>query len=139
MNAVDTNVWLYAVDHRESVKRPRAFDLLEELARNGESVLPWQVASEFVNGLRRWESKRVISLMQIDEFVTWMIEMFPIVTPQYTTVLTALDLSRRYSLSHWDSMLLAACVEAGVTTLYSEDLSNGVRYESVLVINPFAA
>ncbi len=35
-------------------------------------------------------------------------------------------------------MLLAACIEAGVTTLYSEDLSHGVRYDSVLVVNPFA-
>ena len=138
MNAADTNVWLYAVDHREPIKRQRAYDLLEELARAGETVLPWQVASEFVNGLRRWESKQVLTPEKVNDFVGWMIEMFPIVTPQHMTVLTALDLSRRYCLSHWDSMLLAACIEAGVTTLYSEDLSNGMRYDSVLVVNPFA-
>ena len=138
MNAADTNVWLYAVDHREPIKRQRAYDLLEELARAGETVLPWQVASEFVNGLRRWESKQVLTPEMVNDFVGWMIEMFPIVTPQHMTVLTALDLSRRYCLSHWDSMLLAACIEAGVTTLYSEDLSNGMRYDSVLVVNPFA-
>ena len=68
-----------------------------------------------------------------------MIEAFPNITPQHTTVLTALDLSRRYCLSHWDSMLLAACLEAGVTTLYSEDLSHETRYDSVLVVNPFKA
>ena len=138
MNAADTNVWLYAVDHREPIKRQRAYELLEELARAGETVLPWQVASEFVNGLRRWESKQVLTPEKVNDFVGWMIEMFPIVTPQHMTVLTALDLSRRYCLSHWDSMLLAACIEAGVTTLYSEDLSNGMRYDSVLVVNPFA-
>ena len=97
-----------------------------------------QVASEFINGLRRWESKQVLTPEKVNDFVGWMIEMFPIVTPQHMTVLTALDLSRRYCLSHWDSMLLAACIEAGVTTLYSEDLSNGMRYDSVLVVNPFA-
>ena len=139
MNAADTNVWLYAVDHREPIKRQRAYDLLEELARAGETVLPWQVASEFVNGLRRWESKQVLTPEKVNDFVGWMIEMFPIVTPQHMTVLTALDLSRRYCLSHWDSMLLAACIEAGVTTLYSEDLSNGQRYDSVVVVNPFQA
>ena len=137
MNAADTNVWLYAVDHREPIKRQRAYDLLEELARAAETVLPWQVVSEFVNGLRRWESKQVLTPEKVNDFVGWMIEMFPIVTPQHMTVLTALDLSRRYCLSHWDSMLLAACIEAGVTTLYSEDLSNGMRYDSVLVVNPF--
>ena len=100
--------------------------------------MPWQVASEFVNGLRRWESKQVLTPEKVNDFVGWMIEMFPIVTPQHMTVLTALDLSRRDCLSHWDSMLLAAGIEAGVTTLYSEDLSNGMRYDSVLVVNPFA-
>ena len=138
MNAADTNVWLYAVDHREPIKRQRAYDLLEELARAGETVLPWQVASEFVNGLRRWESKQVLTPEKVNDFVGWMIEMFPIVTPQHMTVLTALDLSRRDCLSHCDSMLLAACIEAGVTMLYTEDLSNGMRYDSVLVVNPFA-
>ena len=138
MNAADTNVWLYAVDHREPIKRQRAYELLEELARAGETVLPWQVTSEFVNGLRRWESKQVLTPEKVNDFVGWMIEMFPIVTPQHMTVLTALDLSRRDCLSHWDSMLLAAGIEAGVTTLYSEDLSNGMRYDSVLVVNPFA-
>ena len=68
-----------------------------------------------------------------------MLEMFPVIAPERLTVLTALDLSRRYCLSHWDSMLLAACLEAGVTTLHSEDLSHGQRYDSVLVVNPFLA
>ena len=137
MNAVDTNIWLYAVDHLEPDKSVRAQDLIALLAAAGETLSPWQVASEFVNGLRRWERKRGITTAKVDEWTEWMIEAFPIVTPQHTTVLTALDLSRRYCLSHWDSMLLAACLEAGVTTLYSEDLSHGQRYDTVLVVNPF--
>ena len=139
MNAVDTNIWLYAVDHLEPDKSAKAQDLIAQLAASGETVSPWQVASEFVNGLRRWERKRGITTAKVDEWTEWMIEAFPIVTPQHTTVLTALDLSRRYCLSHWDSMLLAACLEAGVTTLYSEDLSHGQRYDTVLVVNPFVA
>jgi predicted nucleic acid-binding protein len=35
-------------------------------------------------------------------------------------------------------MLLAACAEAGVRTLYSEDLSPGTRYNGITVVNPFA-
>lgn len=139
MNAADTNVWVYAIDHRDLERRRKARDLLNQLDDSGETIIPWQVASEFVNCLRRFEGKGVISSDKVNLWVEWMIELFPVITPQHTTVLTALDLSRRFSLSHWDSMLLAACVEAGVTTLYSEDLSNGVRYDSVLVVNPFAA
>ena len=34
----------------------------------------------------------------------------------------ALDLASRYSLSHWDSMLVGACKAAGVVLLYTEDM-----------------
>lgn len=138
MNAVDTNVWLYAIDFKEPQQLGRSRQLLADLETTDGTVLLWQVVSEFVNGRRRWERQRGLTHQLVDAWTEWIIEMFPIVTPQHTTVLTALDLSRRYSLSHWDSMLLAACIEAGVTTLYSEDLSHDMRYDSVLVVNPFA-
>ena len=34
-------------------------------------------------------------------------------------------------------MLLAACKEAGVTTLFSEDMGPGTDYDGVKVVNPF--
>lgn len=64
--------------------------------------------------------------------------MFPLVFPSQSVLRLSLDLSSRYSLSHWDSMLLGACIEASVDTLYSEDLDAGATYDSVTVINPFA-
>ena len=45
---------------------------------------------------------------------------------------------RSHSLSFWDALILAACMEAGVTRLYSEDLSSGGAFESVTIVNPFA-
>lgn len=50
---------------------------------------------------------------------------------------TALDLNACYSLSHWDSLLVAACIEAGVTTLYSADMADGADYDGVRIVNPF--
>ena len=35
-------------------------------------------------------------------------------------------------------MLLAACKEAGVTTLYSEDMDAATDYDGLSVVNPFA-
>ena len=47
---------------------------------------------------------------------------YTLVTPEPQVLDRALDLADRFNLSHWDSMLLAACVEAGVDTLYTEDM-----------------
>jgi predicted nucleic acid-binding protein len=50
---------------------------------------------------------------------------------------TYFSLYSRFSLSHWDAMLLVACREAGVTTLYSEDLDAGTTYDGLSIVNPF--
>ncbi len=44
---------------------------------------------------------------------------------------------RASGFSHWDSLLIAACLDAGVTTLYSEDFQAGIRVESLRIVNPF--
>ena len=63
--------------------------------------------------------------------------MFPLQVPSAASFKTSFDLRSRFSLSHWDSMLLAACKEAGVDTLYSEDMSAGTDYDGLVIVNPF--
>ena len=48
-----------------------------------------------------------------------------------------LDLSERYSLSYWDSMIVAACLEAQVDTLYTEDMGAPAVYDGLQLVNPF--
>jgi predicted nucleic acid-binding protein len=139
MNAVDTNVLVYFVDRDEPTKRAKAVALLDGFVREDEeTVLLWQVAAEFLSCLRRWEAEGRISRQEALGNVARLEAMFRCVLPTQAVLRRSLDLSARYSLSHWDAMLLAACVEAGVRTLYSEDLASGVKYDSVTVINPFA-
>ena len=38
MNAVDTNVWVYAYDESEPVKRQKATELLHSLGAGGQTV-----------------------------------------------------------------------------------------------------
>jgi predicted nucleic acid-binding protein len=64
--------------------------------------------------------------------------MFTLRIPSEGVFKISFDLRSRFSLSHWDSMLLAACKEAGVTTLYSEDMAAGMNYDGVVIVNPFA-
>ncbi len=138
MFAIDTNVFIYGLDVTNPQKRQTANGLIRGLQSGSETVTLWQVLSEFTNCVRRLTTKGQLRQQDLVETVGHMVEMFPIAIPHHTTVLCALDLSERYCLSHWDSMLLATCIEAGATTLYSEDLSHGMKYDSVTVLNPFA-
>ena len=50
-----------------------------------------------------------------------------------------LDLQGRLSLSFYDSLIVAAALEAGCSRLWSEDLQDGLRVDRLTVRNPFAA
>jgi len=137
MNAIDTNVLVYFVDEHEPAKQAKATELLERLIEE-ETALPWQVAVEFASCLRRWEDEGRIDRITICEHVDHLEGTFPFLMPSRSVLRKSLGLSSRYSLSHWDSLLLAACADAGVDTLYSEDLDAGMTYDTVTVVNPFA-
>lgn len=138
MKAVDTNVFVYAHDATDPVKLAKAHELLDRLILNpGETVLLWQVLGEFLACLRRWESIGRLSTADVESHTRDVIAMFPLRTATVATIEISFRLRDRFSLSHWDSMLLAACKEAGVDTLYSEDMDAGTDYDGLKIINPF--
>ena len=139
MNAVDTNVYVYALDADEPVKQAKAAKLLERLVqRPPETVLVWQVASELLNQLRKWEIQGRLTSAEVEAAFHRVHAMFAMKIPTEAVFQISFQLNSRFSLSHWDSMLLAACKDAGVTTLYSEDMDAGTDYDGLTVVNPFA-
>jgi predicted nucleic acid-binding protein len=55
------------------------------------------------------------------------------------TLLEASELRGRYAFSFWDSVLVATALQTDVTTLFSEDMQDGLMVEERLKItNPFA-
>jgi predicted nucleic acid-binding protein len=47
--------------------------------------------------------------------------------------------AERYQLAIFDANIVAAAVLAGCTTLYSEDMHNGLVIDGLTIRNPFAA
>ncbi|HLW67902.1 MAG TPA: hypothetical protein VKS79_21475 [Gemmataceae bacterium] len=50
----------------------------------------------------------------------------------------ALNLVDRFSLAHWDSMLLGACQAADVSVLYTEDMGAPRTIDGIELTNPVA-
>jgi len=139
MNAVDTNVFVYSLDADEPLKQAKAQDLLQRLVlAAGSTVLPWQVAGEILSNLRKRESVGRITAGQVETHFRNFLAMFPLAIPSVGVFSTYFGLRGRFSLSHWDALLLAACKEAGVTTLYSEDMDSGTDFDGLIIVNPFA-
>jgi predicted nucleic acid-binding protein len=137
MNAVDTNVLVKALDADDPVRQAKARDLLDQLIGNpAETTLLWQVAGELLSCLRKWEASGRISAADVEANFRDVLAMFPLSLPTPRILDESFRLRSLFSLSHWDSLLLAGCKEANVTTLYSEDLSDGMDYDGVKVVNP---
>jgi predicted nucleic acid-binding protein len=139
MNAVDSNVFVYALDVDEPIKQAKAQNLFQQLAlAGGSTVLPWQVAGELLSNLRKRELAGRITAAEVESHFRNFLALFPLAIPNVKVFSTYFDLQARFTLSHWDTMLLAACKESGVTILYSEDLDPGTDYDGMKVVNPFA-
>jgi predicted nucleic acid-binding protein len=54
-------------------------------------------------------------------------------------VRTAIRTGKRWQLSHWDALMVAAAQQAACEQLLSEDLSNGANYGGLLIENPFSS
>jgi predicted nucleic acid-binding protein len=137
MNAVDTNAFVYSVDRHDLVRRATARQLIRDLRRQGSGVLLWQVLAEFVNVLRNWERQGKLSRNDVHRYRQHVARIFTVAMPTQGVIDTASRLFESYSLSHWDSMLVGACIEAGVDTLYTEDMGAPRQIETVRLINPF--
>jgi predicted nucleic acid-binding protein len=126
----DTDVLLYllSADH---AKASRAEALLARRV-----VISVQVLNEFANvatrkfGLGWLETKQ--ALLDIRRFA----EVCAVTMETHDH---GLALAERHGLSLYDAMIAAAALEAGCSTLFSEDLLHGQRLERRLTIrNPFA-
>ena len=135
MNAVDTNVLIYVHDYRDPIKQVIAESLVSTLP---DAVLLWQVACEYIAASRKLESlgySREKAWQDIHKLqMLWMTQL-----PTWEVLQRAEDLMQRYSLSSWDALIIAACLEGGITRLYSEDFDISVQAEGIEVVNTFVA
>jgi predicted nucleic acid-binding protein len=137
MNAIDTNVLIYRLNRSDSRKQAIARRLIRDLAIQGDTILPWQVAGEFLRQLSTWRDQGRLTHEQVVRFDLALHSMFPLVLPVEAMLDRAPNYARLYTLSHWDSMLIAACADAGVEVLYTEDMGAPRTIDIVELVNPF--
>jgi predicted nucleic acid-binding protein len=130
----DTNIVVYAHDRSAGPKRDRAVALIEAHVRSATLVISTQVLIESYNALLRaalLDREAALAIVEAlaDEHV---------VATDAALVLRAIRLSQQHQLSHWDSLIVQAALDAGCVTLYSEDMQAGKRSGDLEIINPFA-
>ncbi len=133
MRAVDTNVLIYIQDSRDLVKQAKASALVASLT---DGVLLWQVACEFLAASRKLAAIGYDQKQAFQDLAA-LRQVWTIVLPSSAVLDRAESLTGRFSLSFWDSVLIAACLEGGIQHFYSEDFDAYSNIDGLRISNPF--
>ncbi|MDD4964211.1 MAG: PIN domain-containing protein [Gallionella sp.] len=126
---IDTNVVIYALG-----KSSEKTELAAALFAN-KPVISTQVLSETANVALK---KLALPLLATKTLLATLGSLcqVEVITPE--TLNFALEIAERYRFSWYDSLIIAAALEANCAMLYTEDLQHGQVIEGRLtVINPF--
>lgn len=124
----DTNVLVYLADE-DSERSVRTEELLA-----GGGIISMQVLNEFASVARR---KMGMSWVETREFLDIFRATLNVVPLTIETHERGLDLAERYGVNVYDGMIVAAAQLAGCTTLYSEDMHDGLSIERLTIRNPY--
>ena len=125
----DTNVVLYLLDDG-----PKA-DRAEEILGQGPRISV-QVLNEAMVNCRR---KAGLSWEDTGAFLEGIKSLCPVEDLTVQTHQVGRALAEKYQLSVYDAMIVSAALIAGCTTLWTEDMHDGMLVEDRLrIVNPFA-
>ena len=129
---IDTNVFVYADQKQEDLKREQALRVLRHTLAN--SVISTQVVGEYIRAMRKlldhgeqkqWPAARA----------TRMAKLWPVVPLGSVHAETAIGIWESTPISYWDAQICAAALLAGCEAIITEDTRDpiaGIRY-----VNPF--
>jgi len=137
---IDTNIYIYALtesqDASEKYKRIIALSVFKTLLQSQSIVTSTQVLNEFHSNLLKkfkLDDATVFKMVELN-----ILPISTIAPLSFQTYQLAFNLRSKYSLSFWDSLIVASALENNCTTLYSEDMQHQQVIDNQLtIINPF--
>lgn len=132
---VDTNVLVYAYDASDPARSARAREWRTRLWQQRRGRTSMQVLSEYYATLSR--KLRVSADVAWDEASTYF--AWRPVPIDEAVLRRAREVQRRYQLSWWHSMIVAAAQAQDCLLLLTEDLQDGMAFGTLAVRSPFSS
>jgi predicted nucleic acid-binding protein len=127
---LDSNISLYLIDKSSNQKKLQVEGFL-----SSNFLISTQVIAENVSVCLK---KLKIDKKEAFAFASALMRRFKVVviTPEILT--ESFDISLKYQLSSWDSIIIATALHYECTILYSEDMQDGLVIENqTKIVNPF--
>ena len=133
MTFIDSNVFVYSVDKRNTEKRRIAREIIAAAIDNHDFTISQQVLNEFANVSLKKLSMTVGDVREcIAEFLN-----IDVVEQRLDWTCKALDIKEKYGIQFYDALLIAAASTSGCNEIMTEDLADGQGSCGVTAVNPF--
>ena len=133
---IDTNVFVYQLERLDVRKADIADDLIEHGIDTQTACISFQVVQECLNTATR-KAHLQLGTQDMRRYLETVLAPLLRVQPSLRLYRASLEIRSRYRFAYYDSLIVAAALDAGCATLYSEDLQDGQRIEGLTIVNPF--
>ena len=133
---LDTNIFVYAFDAATPAKSRRADNLIREALTAHTGLVSYQVVQEFFNvALKRFTPP--MSQVEAEQYLGAVFRPLLGVHSSQALYIEALQLQATSILAWYDSLIVAAALQAKCSVLYTEDMRHGQRFGGLKIVNPF--
>ncbi|MEE9354568.1 MAG: PIN domain-containing protein [Methylococcaceae bacterium] len=135
-NFLDTNLFIYQLETEDEIKGNIANRIIRSGIEIGNACISFQVVQECLNTIVR-KAQICLTKEQTVQYLDASLSPLLRIYPSVSLYKRGLNIQSRYQYGFYDSLIIAAALEAGCKTLYSEDMQHGQRIEQVTIKNPF--
>ncbi len=133
---IDTNLFIYQMEALDERKATIADNIIRKGIETRNASISFQVVQECLNTVLR-KAEIPLTTDETKHYLENVLAPLFRVSASLSLYHRALDVQARYRYGFYDSLIVAAALDAGCTRLYSEDFQDGQRIESLTIENPF--
>ena len=129
---LDSNIFLYAFTNADSRKQEIASKII--LNNDIKYFISLQVINEVSNNMLK---KLDVTNSELKEFINESYKKYHISDISQNTFLLACDIRDDYNISYYDSLILSSAINSKCNIIYSEDMQDKQKIQTLNIINPF--
>jgi len=133
---IDTNIFVYTFSPDAPAKRKTALSLVGAALEEGNGLISSQVVQEFLStALHKF--KKPLSWGEAHSYFEEVLAPLCGLYAEPDLYRRTLRVQHETGYHFYDSLIIAAAVEGGCKTLYSEDMQDGQKVSGLTIKNPF--
>lgn len=134
---IDTNLFIYQMEALDERKATIADHIIRKGIETRNACISFQVVQECLNTAIR-KAEVPLSTDETKHYLDTVLAPLFRIPASLSLYNRALDIQARYRYGFYDSLIVAAALDAGCTRLYTEDLQDGQRIEGLTIEDPFS-